>query len=81
MESRFRISGASRRMWLELALDAFAIFALGAHEFVVQLEAEPEAGRAWGFKIGRVRFHVGSVAIHDFDFMGFTPQQADSRPA
>jgi hypothetical protein len=44
MESRFRISGASRRMWLELALDAFAIFALGADEFVVQLEAEPEAG-------------------------------------
>jgi hypothetical protein len=31
-------------MRLDLAADAFAVFAFGAHEFVVQLEAEPEAG-------------------------------------
>ena len=32
-------------MRLDLTFDSFAIFACGAHEFVVQLEAEPEAGR------------------------------------
>jgi len=41
----FNISGISRRMRLDLALDSFAILARGTHEFVVQLEAEPEAGR------------------------------------
>jgi hypothetical protein len=41
---RSRIStfpSASRRIWLDLAFDSFAIFALGAHQIVVQLEAEP----------------------------------------
>ena len=33
-------------MWLDIALDSFAIFALGAHQIVVELEAEPEAGRS-----------------------------------
>jgi hypothetical protein len=32
-------------MWLHLAADAFTILALRAHQFIVQLEAEPEAGR------------------------------------
>jgi hypothetical protein len=31
-------------MRLDLAADAFSILALGTHQLVVQLEAEPEAG-------------------------------------
>lgn len=41
----FNIFDISRAMWLEFALDSFAILAIGAHEIVVELEAEPEAGR------------------------------------
>jgi hypothetical protein len=29
----------SRRVWLDLAMDLFAILMLGAHQIVVQLEA------------------------------------------
>ena len=32
--------------------DGFAFFAVGAHEFVVELEVHPQAGRAWFFKTG-----------------------------
>ncbi len=32
-------------MWLDFALDSFSIFAFGAHQIVVELEAEPEAAR------------------------------------
>ena len=31
-------------MWLDFALDLFAVFAFGAHEIVVELEAEPAIG-------------------------------------
>lgn len=41
----FQQAGMSRRVWMHLAADAFAIFALCAHEFVVQLETEPETAR------------------------------------
>jgi hypothetical protein len=41
----FNIFDISRAMWLDFALDSFAILAIGAHEIVVELEAEPEAGR------------------------------------
>ncbi len=50
--SHFNISRISSRMWLDLAMNSFAILALGAHQIVVQLEAEPEAGRAWVLRMG-----------------------------
>ena len=37
-------------MWLDLALDSFAIFALGAHQIVVELEAEPEEEEILNFE-------------------------------
>lgn len=43
--THFNIPAISRRMWLDLALDPLAILALGEHQIVIQLEAEPEAGR------------------------------------
>ena len=38
-------TGNSRRVRLDFALDSIAVLAFGAHEIVVELEAEPEAGR------------------------------------
>ena len=43
--NRLHMNRVSRRMRLDFAFDPFAILARGAHQFVVQLEAEPEAGR------------------------------------
>ena len=36
---------ASSGMWLHFAVDEFAAFACGAHQFEVELQAQPEAGR------------------------------------
>ena len=38
-------SMGSSGMWLHFAVDEFAAFACGAHQFEVELQAQPEAGR------------------------------------
>ena len=38
-------------MWLGFAVDSFPVFACGAHEFEVELQAQPEAGEGMGEKL------------------------------
>ncbi len=40
----FNISQVSRRAGLDFLADGIAFFAVGAHEFVVELEIRPQAG-------------------------------------
>ena len=42
--THFKNSGISRRAGLDFLADGFAFFAVGAHEFVVELEVHPHAG-------------------------------------
>ncbi len=42
--THFNIPGISRRAGLHFLADGFAFFAVGAHEFVVELEVHPLAG-------------------------------------
>ena len=42
--THFNISGISRRAGLYFRADGFAFFAVGTHEFVVELEIHPHAG-------------------------------------
>lgn len=56
-------------MWLDLAFDPFAILALGGHQTVVELQAEPEAGRARVLIKGACVIMWDQVVIDDFEFM------------
>lgn len=59
-------------MWLDFALDSFAILALEAHRAVVQLA--PEAGGAWDLRKGACGFMLDAVANDDFDVTGVNLQ-------
>ena len=41
----FNISGISSRVRLHLSVDSLTLLALGPHQFVIQLETQPKAGR------------------------------------
>jgi len=45
-------SMGSSGMWLEFAVDGFAVFACGRHQFKAGLQAQPEAGRGAGVAAG-----------------------------
>ncbi len=69
--SHFNISGISRRAGLHFRADGFAFFAVGAHEFVVELEVHPDAGGdaeegaqaqiVFGGAAAFTLFHLGEV--------------------
>ena len=73
-DTHFNISDRSRRMWLNITFDSFAILALGGHQTVVELQAEPEAGRARVLrKVEWVGFFYGVFASPSF-FRRFFPK-------
>ena len=59
----FIISSISRRAGLHFLADGFAFFAVGAHEFVVELEVHPHAGGDAKKALRRRSFFRGAAAF------------------